>query len=261
MHILDNPLVLSQVFYPRAAPMGRSRHPHAVDATVAVSDDAALGYRLYVHQPDAPLLLYFHGNGEVASDYDGIAPLYAAVGLSLLVVDYRGYGWSTGKPLISKLLPDVDHVLDALGTIKARGEIGQNVPLLVMGRSLGSAPATYCAYSRPELFRGIIIESGYADAPSVFGRLGMLVPPQFMQDTSLPLNNEGKMASITLPLLVIHGENDALIAVTHGQRLYDAAPAADKHILRVPNAGHNDLMMVGQRAYFDAIKALVGRVV
>jgi hypothetical protein len=61
------------------------------------------------------------------------------------------------------------------------------------------------------------------------------------------------MAEIHLPLLVIHGERDMLLPVEHGQQLYDASPVENKTILRVKRAGHNDLMMVGQRQYFEML--------
>ena len=88
-----------------------------------------------------PTLLYFHGNGEIVTDYEGFAPLYHGIGLSLLVVDYRGYGWSTGKPLTTKMIPDAQAVLDALDDILKENGVVPSRPLFIMGRSLGSAPA------------------------------------------------------------------------------------------------------------------------
>jgi fermentation-respiration switch protein FrsA (DUF1100 family) len=61
------------------------------------------------------------------------------------------------------------------------------------------------------------------------------------------------MEEISLPLLVIHGENDTLIPVANGQALYDASPAAQKYLLRIAGAGHNDLMFVALDRYFRAI--------
>lgn len=256
MHLLDNPLVTSQVFYPRRAAM--NTNPNAHDGTVSVAEDVVIGYRLYAKAPDAPLLLYFHGNGETAADYDGIATMYHEVGVSLLVVDYRGYGWSTGKPRVSTMLPDAAKVLEALPDILAAADVQPDAPLYLMGRSLGSAPASYLAYRSRERFKAVIIESGFADAPSVFGRLGILIPDGMMHNPELPLNNAWKIEQVALPLLVIHGERDTVIPVEHGQRLYDASPAETKRLLRVRGAGHNDLLLVARDAYFDAVGAFVG---
>ena len=87
------------------------------------------------------MILYFHGNGEIASDYDTIAPFYTRLGITLFVVDYRGYGLSDGTP--------VGHDADRrrLDGASARTRscwraVGVAAgALFVMGRSLGSAAA------------------------------------------------------------------------------------------------------------------------
>ncbi len=256
-HPLDHPFITSHLFYPRYARSGTSRIPGTIDGTIPVEDEIALGYRFYIYRAESPVILYFHGNGEIASDYDGIAPLFFDIGASLLVVDYRAYGWSTGTPLTSKLLLDAEAVVSTLSTIF----VAANVPdprLFVMGRSLGSAPAVHVAYTFPDRFKGLILESGFADMPSVMRRLG-IQPEQFSlteQDLA-PIWNARKLRSVMLPLLVIHGEADTLLPVEHGQALYDASPAEKKTILRIPGAGHNDLMMIGMQRYFNAIAAFI----
>lgn len=254
---LDNPIILSTLFYPRPAQPGGSRLVNTHDGTIPVDDNVVLGYRLYAHQPDAPVLLYFHGNGEIASDHDFFADQYRQIGLSLLVVDYRGYGWSTGTPKVSTLLSDVDGVMTALPNLLQNADLSDHT-LLVMGRSLGSAPAIHAARTYPDRFTGIIIESGFSRAVRLLGRLGL--PRVITNHLSDPVGNDRKLAEIDLPLLVIHGEQDMLLPVTHGQELYDASPAAYKRILRVQGAGHNDLLVVGMRRYFEAIAALVQHV-
>jgi alpha-beta hydrolase superfamily lysophospholipase len=70
---------------------------------VEVEPGIVLGGRLYPAAPDSPAILFFHGNGEIAEDYDDIAPLYIQMGITLLVMDYRGYGTSglTASHLLS----------------------------------------------------------------------------------------------------------------------------------------------------------------
>ncbi len=256
--ILDHPLVLSILFYPRADQPGHSWAENVRDGTIPVEDDVVLGYRLYVHQPDAPLILYFHGNGEIASDHDILAPLYRRCGASLLVVDYRGYGWSTGTPLVSALLADALVVGQALPGICQEAGLAPEVPVVVMGRSLGSAPAIHLAYTHPGRLRGLIVESGFAHALPLLARLGL--PAGVLGSIPDPIGNARKMGAVDLPLLVIHGERDTLIPVANGQALYDASPAARKRLLRIPEAGHNDLLFVGWEAYFQAIAAFIADV-
>jgi alpha-beta hydrolase superfamily lysophospholipase len=249
--LLDNPLLLSFLFHPRPARPG-THLPNVVDGTIPVEGDVVLGYRLYKYEPGEPVILYFHGNGEIASDYDDLADMYHGIGTSLLIVDYRGYGWSTGQPKVSSLVTDVEAVFAALPTVL---EGLGNPPLFVMGRSLGSAPAIHLAHTHPEAFKGLILESGFAQILPLLLRLGL--PAQLMSNLPDPIGNLDKIGEITLPLLVIHGERDDLIPVTHGQSLYDASPAEQKKILRIFGAGHNNLLSVGLQEYFTAIGDLL----
>lgn len=258
-HPLDAPQIVENLFFPRAAMKGSVRRGiTAVDGVIPVDEDVVLGYRFY---PDdragQPMLLYFHGNGEVATDYDSLSTLYHDAGAALLVVDYRGYGWSTGTPLTSKMLPDARKVAEALPDILKAHRVEPQTPVFLKGRSLGSAPAVYLAHQYPEQFRGLIIESGYADAPSLFRRLSIPVPDAMREDVHLPVNNVTKMKAVSLPLLVIHGEQDMIIPVEQGQALYEAAPSEKKTLLTVPGAGHNNLLYVATQRYFSAIATFI----
>ncbi len=254
MDLLDNPLVQSIVFYPRPDEPEGSLLADVYDGTIPVAEGVVLGYRLYAYQPGAPVILYFHGNGEIASDYDFAARHFHTAGASLLVVDYRGYGWSTGRPKISALMADVGPVLDALPGVLRPAELDDQT-LIVMGRSLGSIPAIHAAHEFPARLKGLIIESGFAHVIPLLIRLGL--PDAMLASLPDPVGNARKMAGIQLPLLVIHGEEDNLIPVSNGQAIYDASPAPNKRILRVPDAGHNDLLMVAPQDYFAAIAAFV----
>jgi alpha-beta hydrolase superfamily lysophospholipase len=246
----DHPIIQTALFHPRPDYPGYSRVPDARDGTIPVEEGVELGYRLYPYQPGAPVILYFHGNGEIASDHDSFARDYHFAGASLLVVDYRGYGWSTGTPKVSTLLGDVAPIMEALPGILAEAKLSDQ-KLVVMGRSLGSAPAIHAAHTYPDRFKGIIIESGFAHTFPLLARLG--IPVERLAHLHDPIGNVRKMEEISLPLLVIHGENDTLIPVANGQALYDASPAAQKHLLRIAGAGHNDLMFVALDRYFRAI--------
>ncbi len=250
MNLLDNPLVLSALFYPRQDKPRDRPLDNVYDGLIPVEGDIVLGYRLYAYPELEPVILYFHGNGEIASDYDDIAPEFERAGASLLVVDYRGYGWSTGQPLVSALLSDTEAVNNALPGILQQAGLSEKA-VLVMGRSLGSACAIHIAHRHPERFKGLIIESGFAHAIPLLARLGL--PVERLGSIPDPIGNLQKIRTLDMPLLVIHGELDSLIPVTNGQALYDASPARLKRIVRIEGAGHNDLLMYGLGQYFDAI--------
>lgn len=257
-HPFDNLQITSSLFYPRRAVP--QPHPNGAwrDGTIQVDAGIKLGYRFYIHQPDSPVILFFHGNGEIASDYASISRDYHEwADASLLVVDYRGYGWSSGRPLTSKMLPDAKAILDKLPQILDDANVNPHVPIFIKGRSLGSAPAIYLGMIAPEKFQGMIIESGYADAPSLFRRLGIPIPEEIQSDDTLPINNAGKMKRIHMPLLVIHGKQDNLIPLEHGEAIYKNSPTEDKQLVVITGAGHNNLMAIGFESYFSAIAEFV----
>lgn len=251
--LIDNPLILSMLFHPRRVQAGGSRIPNTYDGSIPTSEGVALGYRLYKSVPN--VLLYFHGNGEVAADYDDLAPYFQACGASLLVLDYRGYGWSSGKPLGSALLPDAEAIFKRLTAVLPQHGMADNATLLVMGRSLGSAPAVHLAHTFPHAFKGLLLDSAFAHTPSLLTTLG--IPKALLNNIPDPFANEHKISTVSIPTLIIHGERDTLITIEHGERLYAASPAANKTLMRVPRAGHNDLLYHNFQGYFDAIKQLI----
>jgi pimeloyl-ACP methyl ester carboxylesterase len=254
-HPMDDILIIEQLFYVRKTASQIHRNPNIHDGVVLVDvpDNIHLGYRLYVHRPESPLIVFFHGNGEIAADYDDVAPFYHAVGVSLLVVDYRGYGWSTGYPLTTRLIPDAVEFMKKLPEVKEKHKFNPK-KVYVMGRSLGSACSVGIAFLVPDLVYGLIIESGFADSPSVFRRLSLPLPDAVMNDPEMPLNNLGKVKNIKIPTLVIHGEHDEIFPMVHADDLFVYSGASRKQRLIIPRATHNDLMTKNVALYFSAIR-------
>jgi len=248
---LDRPEILQFAFYPRRD--FRRGPPNATDHRIPVEEGVAISCRLYTYGLHLPSILYFHGNGEVASDYDEIAPLYGQVGVNLFVADYRGYGASDGTPTFANTVQDASPIFQGFEAILRRG--GYTGPLLVMGRSLGSVSAIEVASRYPERLRGLIIESGFGSVVRLFENLGF--PPHLLGPIDPELPNLGKMRSISLPLLVIHGEWDDLIPLKEGVSLFEAAASREKRLVVIPRCGHNDLLWLGRDLYFAAIREFV----
>jgi hypothetical protein len=219
-----------------------------------VEPGVLLGGRLYPAEPEAPVLLFFHGNGEIAADYDDIAPLYQRLGLNLLVMDYRGYGASSGRPTVFNLLADAVTIFASLTDLLAGYGLSP-ARLYVMGRSLGSAPAIEIARQAGEQLAGLIVESGFADTLALLARLGLRVSG--LTEAQAGVGNAAKLSQVTIPTLIIHGADDFLIPAADGEELYRCCAAADKRLVLIPGAGHNDLMLVGMQAYFQAIREFV----
>jgi pimeloyl-ACP methyl ester carboxylesterase len=256
--ILERPEILWVLFHPRrdygsVPPAGVS----LVAVEVEPEPDVVVGGWLYPAADQSPAILYFHGNGEIAADYDGIAPLYTRLGITLLVMDYRGYGRSDGTPTASNLLADAVAVFDDVGRIFAENGLAP-VQLYVMGRSLGSASAIEVALHAGEELAGLIVESGFADTFALLERVGGSIQGLGGLDEERDgFGNPSKMSRIKTRTLVIHGQNDVLIPASDGRELYRCSAAPDKRLVLIPGAGHNDLMMVGMAQYFEAIRAFL----
>jgi alpha-beta hydrolase superfamily lysophospholipase len=249
--LLDQPHILSFVFYPREDYTPPPRN--AVDYSVPVEKDVSIVCRFYPSDKEAPSLFYFHGNGEVVSDYDEIAILYNRIGINLFVADYRGYGQSGGRPSFASTVADAHVIFEYFrDTHKASSYTG---PLFVMGRSLGSLSAVELAVSYPEELKGLIIESGFASAGKLLMYLGTLISFPRLEDFEKA--NLDKIHSITMPVLIIHGEWDELIPFEQAEVFYQNVGSRDKKLLRIPQAGHNDIMLVGMKQYFQAIKEFI----
>jgi len=93
------------------------------------------------------------------------------------------------------------------------------------------------------------------DTFALLARLGLWV--QGADEGRDGFGNAAKIAQIGAPTLIIHGQNDVLIPPGDGEELYRRSTAADKRLVLIPGAGHNDLMWVGEVAYFQALEAFV----
>jgi alpha-beta hydrolase superfamily lysophospholipase len=248
--LIDQPAVLQVLFHPRRE-FG-SEPANAI--SVEVEPGVSVAGRLYPAGNDAPAILYFHGNGEIAADYNDIARAYTQLGITLLVMDYRGYGRSDGTPTGSNLLTDAVTIFEAIDEIFAKHGLNPT-QTFVMGRSLGSASALEVARHAGDRLDGLIIESGFAETFPLVARLGG--PVLEADDAEHGFGNARKISEIAVPTLIIHGEADFLIPASDGQALYDNSGAADKRLILIPGAGHNDLLFVGMEQYFGAINLFV----
>lgn len=253
---LDRPEISATLFHPRRA--ARSKPPAgSIDIDIPVEADTVIGSRLFTADRQAPVILFFHGNGEVVPDYDDIGPIYANLGISFLVADYRGYGWSSGKPSASKLIGDGRRIL-AYTTewLRDREFTGS---LFVMGRSMGSAPAIDLAANYGNELSGLIIESGFADTIPLARTLGINLEALGISEDET-FNNTQKIGRVTIPTFILHGQRDGLIPLWHAEKLHAACGAKSKELQIVPGGDHNTLMAVAGPLYFEAIKKYIDTV-
>ena len=196
-------------------------------------------------RPGMPTLLYSHGNAEDIGHNAELFEIWHQQGFGVMAYDYPGYGLSSGKPSEAACERAIEaawqHLLD-------RGVAAQSIVLVC--RSVGSGPGVWLASRhRPA---GLVLIAPFRSVYSVPFR-----QPIFPRDR---FPNERRLRDIDLPLLILHGENDEVVPFHHGQRLLAVSPSADKRLLPIPAAGHNDLFQVAGDAILAEIAAFATRV-
>jgi alpha-beta hydrolase superfamily lysophospholipase len=204
------------------------------------------------HAGQAPVLLYLHG---ARWNVEGSAPRIRRMqelGFSVLAIDYRGFGRSTaGLPSEATAYEDARAAWDWLAAKYP------DRPRYIFGHSLGGAIAIDLA-AKVDDERGTIVEGTFSSIPD----LAETMKWGWLQGSWLPgalftqrFESVKKVAKINSPLLVVHGENDNLIASALGRKLYDAAQGR-KQFLLIPGGSHFSTMSLGRAQYRQALAQL-----
>lgn len=182
------------------------------------------------------LVIFFHGNaGNIGHRLEYLR-MFHDLGLATLIVDYRGYGLSTGQPSEQGSYLDAEaawrHATQALDFASER--------IVLFGESLGGGVASWlAAKNRPA---ALVLASTFTSVPDMGADLYPLLPIRLL--ANIRYDSLAQLAHIACPLLVIHSRNDDIIPFAHGQRLFDAA-RAPKQFLEIAG-GHNEGFVFGR---------------
>jgi pimeloyl-ACP methyl ester carboxylesterase len=217
----------------------------------AVTIDTADGERLRawaIHGPHPRArIVYFHGNGGNLSNWSPILSAVARHGYSVLAIDYRGYGLSTGRPTERGLYRDVDAIVT-----RPWGEAESRLPLIYWGRSLGGAMAAYAATVRkPD---GVIIEAGFPDTRSVVRSSPVLAILYLFASYRFPAADFINRANV--PVLQLHGDRDSVIPIELGRELFQRINGPKEFVV-IPGGDHNDDAPRDAGAYWSAIDGFI----
>jgi len=221
-------------------------HPpgHKVDIPYQLKLHAADGNTitaLYMENATAPyVLLYSYGNGEELDVMQHFMRELREHGWAVMGYDYPGYGTSTGSPSEKGCIAAIDaayaHLTGTLGIPPGR--------IVLYGHSLGSGPSVDLASRKP--VGGLILDGAYTSIFRVVTHWRMLPWDIF--------DNSGKISSIHVPLLSLHGMNDRVVPFWHGEALYDAY-SGPKQKLWVEGGGHGNLPWFAPDAYWAAMES------
>lgn len=175
-------------------------------------------------------LLFCHGNaGNLSHRQESVAELQHALGVSVLIFDYPGYGRSEGEPSEAGCYAAGDAAFDWLA---------QQVPaerIILFGESLGGGIATDLAARRPHA--ALVLDKAFTSIPDMAQYQYPWLPTRWL--VRHQYNNLEKIPRCTGPVIIGHGDSDKLIPLSQGQSLYAAAPEP-KLLVLMKGAGHND---------------------
>jgi len=176
------------------------------------------------------VLLYCHGNaGNLSHRRHVVETWRDKLGYSVLLFDYQGYGRSGGKTSEDALYADT------LAAYHEAKELAGMEPV-VAGRSLGTVPAIWLSARKP--VRGLYLDSPLSSAEEMAKQL--LPIPGIGFILSVRLDNLSEVKKISCPLFIVHGEQDRIIPLEQGQKVYDAAPGV-KRFVEAKGQGHNEV--------------------
>jgi fermentation-respiration switch protein FrsA (DUF1100 family) len=221
----------------------------------------ALGEKIVVHTSDeelhgwflppnpappagttAPALMWFYGNGENIAGLSDVITRFQPPGTALVVLDYPGYGESTGSPSEDGLYRTADA---AWRFLLNRAEIDRT-RIAVYGRSIGSVPALYVASERP--VAAIVVESPFTSIRAMARVHYPFLPPFII---TMSMDNETRVRHVYAPLMVVHGTADEIAPVQMGKAIAEEGHA--RELLLIQGSGHNETYDKGGTQYREKV--------
>jgi pimeloyl-ACP methyl ester carboxylesterase len=188
-------------------------------------------HALHFKQPNPRGVVFFlHGNaGNLVSWTTGL-DFYRRVNYDLFMVDYRGYGKSTGR-----IENEAQLYADARAAYDAMAPLYRDKPIVIYGRSLGTALAASLARDvHPRL---LVLVSPFSSLAASAAQAYPWAPEWVLK---YPLRTDAIIGDVESPILLIHGSEDKLIPLSHSERLKKLA-RSPVELLVVPGAGHSDI--------------------
>ena len=194
-------------------------------------------------------VLFFHGNaGNISHRLDSLR-IFHALGLASLIIDYRGYGRSAGKPNEAGTYHDARAAWQYM--VERRGYAAHQ--LIYFGRSLGAAVAAQLATQYPPA--ALIMESAFTSVPDMAADVYPFLPGRWL--SRFDYNAEANLRGLSCPVLVVHSPDDEIIPFRHGRKLFEAV-AGPKQFLEL-RGGHNEGFLVSGDRYVQGLRQFLAQ--
>lgn len=216
-----------------------------------IAEDGTRLHAWWVPAPEARgSLIFFHGNAGNISHRLHSIEIFRNLGLSVLILDYRGYGQSEGRPSEAGLYQDARAAWDHL--LEERGVPAEEVVLF--GRSLGSGVAAWLGQTVTPA--GVILESSFRSVPDMAQTVYPFLPARWLARMDYP--TEDYVQNLEAPVLVIHSEDDEIIPFQQGRAVYQAANEP-KQFLTL-RGGHNTGFLDSREVYVSGLDDFLSKV-
>lgn len=204
--------------------------PQAQEHTLDTADGEKIVVWQVPPQAGKPVVIFFHGNGEVITWRVPRFRELIADGIGLIAVSYRGYGGSTGSPSEAGLIAD--------GEAAYAFAAAQYPPerIVLWGYSLGSGIAVALAAQHP--VGKLILEAPFTSAADIGAAAFPYLPVRWLLKDSF--HSDRRIAAVRAPLLIMHGEQDSVVPVRFGEQLF-ALANEPKRMIRFPQGDHVNL--------------------
>lgn len=199
-------------------------------------------------QPKARMI-FFHGNAGALDSWGQVGVnLSTKLNADVLVLDYPGFGKSDGEIPTSEreLFESAEAAFDDFAATTDK-----SLPMIVYGRSLGSAVASYLATKKN--VQALILETPYTSMKAMAGHIFPLIPSLLVR---YDLDNEKNIHGLNIPILIIHGTADRVVPYSQGKQL--AAAKSNVDFVTIEGGDHNDLD--GYQLYWESINKFVAKI-
>jgi len=225
------------------------------DIFLTTTDGEVLNAWWIPHPEARATILFLHGNaGNISHRLDSIN-IFHQLGLSVLLIDYRGYGKSTGKPSEEGTYLDAESAWHYLTNEK---NIESN-NIIIFGRSLGGAVASWLAEKHSPA--GLIVESSFTSIADMGKHYYPYLPTSLLARIKYASIN--RIANIKSPTLFIHSKHDEIIPYEYGKQLFTEAlkeTTTAKSFLDT-TGGHNDGFLLSGKQYIDGLDRFITDIV
>jgi len=216
------------------------------DVYIDTADGVAL-HGWFIVGRSSQVLLFFHGNaGNISHRLDSIRQFHK-LGLSVLIIDYRGYGQSGGKTTERGIYRDTDAAWRYL--TEDRGISASDI--VIFGRSLGASAASWLAAQHQP--RALFVESSFTSVPDIAQELYPWLPARWLSRSSHATRDY--IRDVRCPVLIAHSRDDEIIPFHHGEAIF--AAANEPRTLLVLRGTHNDSFLRNERAYIEGVQTFL----